>query len=72
MLSVLTFNHKMHIGFFLPKVTRNRAIGLYWKQRETNSIYSLMLVFLWHFLVIAMRGGNGLGRRRKYCCPSHS
>lgn len=34
MLSVLTFNHKMHIGFFLPKVTRNRAIGLCWKQRE--------------------------------------
>lgn len=34
MLSVLTFNHKMHIGFFLPKVTRNRARGLHWKQRE--------------------------------------
>lgn len=34
MLSVLTFNHKMHIGFFLPRVTRNRAIGLHWKQRE--------------------------------------
>lgn len=34
MLSVLTCNHKMHIGFFLPKVTRNRAIGLRWKQRE--------------------------------------
>lgn len=34
MLSVLTFNHKMHIGFFLTKVTRNRAIGLCWKQRE--------------------------------------
>lgn len=23
MLSVLTFNHKMHTGFFLTKVTRN-------------------------------------------------
>lgn len=34
MLSVLTFNHKLHVGFFLPKVTRNRAIGLCWKQRE--------------------------------------
>lgn len=34
MLSVLTFKHKMHIGFFLPKVTRNRATGLCWKQGE--------------------------------------
>lgn len=34
MLSVLTFNHKMHTGFFLAKVTRNRAIGLCREQRE--------------------------------------
>ena len=34
MLSVLTFNHKMHTEFFLTNVTRNRAIGLCWKQKE--------------------------------------
>lgn len=37
MFSVLTFNHKMHTGFFLTKVTRNRAIGLCWKQREKTT-----------------------------------